>query len=483
VVRHADRADAISATIEGKSWMHTADSKQWPKDPPLSDEGVKTAQAIGQSLHSLAAACSHSSVVVACSPYLRCVQTAIGICERLPGARLLFDLSLGEIYGPSVMGTGEEPAAVTRSIEQLLAYCRARGVTCSPQAIGRWPVWPEDVDKARVRLASRFLVYLKRSADVQRNFILVTHADGVAAALRVMPSHYDQVAQRVEYGGRFMASRSYAGDLSQSLGSTSTQDALAPFREIDEAGPSSVSSASSDQEEPVLMRTASDGWQVETHDMWLAPSAEQRLSHGEYLRGLMQYSRLPNSGRVNELLRELCATATTTLSEGASEDVWGLPPNGGEYDSLSPLSRQSTFVFGNSDVGSLSDLGRPEELTELVDFSMVGSPGACSFGLGDTLRNTATTTTPMSVAAGTPASASGSPLNLSTGSILMRRRGNGALVSADVGQPLMMMTPASQQVIPASMSDITPAAEEPALELGASRLLNKRRVRVESTST
>eukprot|EP00438_Fugacium_kawagutii_P002534 Skav207750 [mRNA] locus=scaffold181:71271:72819:- [translate_table: standard] len=43
--------------------------------------------------------------VVVCSPYSRCVQTAVKICKRLgPNVKMLIDLSLGEVYGPSVMG-------------------------------------------------------------------------------------------------------------------------------------------------------------------------------------------------------------------------------------------------------------------------------------------------------------------------------------------------------------------------------------------
>lgn len=73
--------------------------------------------------------------------------------------------------------------------------------------IGEWPTWGEDLLCARRRYAARFLTYLNRHKITRRNFIIVTHADCVGAALSMMPSQVDQLIQSVEYGGLFFASR------------------------------------------------------------------------------------------------------------------------------------------------------------------------------------------------------------------------------------------------------------------------------------
>eukprot|EP00418_Pyrodinium_bahamense_P063503 CAMPEP_0179091980 /NCGR_PEP_ID=MMETSP0796-20121207/42045_1 /TAXON_ID=73915 /ORGANISM="Pyrodinium bahamense, Strain pbaha01" /LENGTH=252 /DNA_ID=CAMNT_0020789579 /DNA_START=19 /DNA_END=775 /DNA_ORIENTATION=- len=208
VVRHTERADSWSATVNGESWHHTDDFRRWgPMDPPLSDDGLQAAGVIGQRLRGSAEACGAELHVVVSSPYLRCVQTAVEICRELgPSVRMLLDSSLGEIYGPSVMGP-EEPAGTTRPTELLVDYCRARGVVCPLHGVGQQAFWPEDLAAARRRFAGRFLEYIHRGTKVQRNFVLVTHADCLGAALRLMPTHADQIVRRADFGAMFLARR------------------------------------------------------------------------------------------------------------------------------------------------------------------------------------------------------------------------------------------------------------------------------------
>jgi hypothetical protein len=142
VARHCERADGVYAFVNGERWTCTEDFARWPVDPPLSDAGLEAAVDMGQHLRRASAAQGSAVHVVVSSPYFRCLQTAVEVCKALgPGARLLVDRSLGEIYGPSVMGQ-TEPLCAVRPMEDLQAYCRSTGVACNPRVIGKWPTWP-----------------------------------------------------------------------------------------------------------------------------------------------------------------------------------------------------------------------------------------------------------------------------------------------------------------------------------------------------
>lgn len=81
VARHAERVDYVVRTAEGRSWQQTADR---PWDTPITDAGVRQANALGQAIHDHCAALGLPPVTrVICSPLLRCVQTAAGLCDTL----------------------------------------------------------------------------------------------------------------------------------------------------------------------------------------------------------------------------------------------------------------------------------------------------------------------------------------------------------------------------------------------------------------
>jgi len=207
VVRHTERADAPWARLGGDWWFKSEDFEAWPMDPPLSDSGIEAAEGIGAKFCELAQEQGCSVHVVVSSPYFRCVQTAVEICRKIgSGVRMLVDLDLGEVFGPCVMSP-DEPLQTVRPKEELLAYCRRRGVDCSSTLLGRWPEWPESMVAARVRFIGTFLAYLRRSVSTLRNFVIVTHADGVGSMLSMMPSIGDNTIEKVEYGGMVFASR------------------------------------------------------------------------------------------------------------------------------------------------------------------------------------------------------------------------------------------------------------------------------------
>merc|ERR1719460_1538457 len=192
---------------------------KWPLDPPLSDKGLEAAKATAERLNSITEGSGVQIHVIISSPYYRCIQTAVEIARGLKHrTRLLIDRSLGEIFGPSVMGTNE-PTHTVRPIEHTRAYCQSRGVCVHTKLIGKWPTWPEHLRDARKRFAVRFLTYLHRSAVAKRNFMLVTHADGVAATVGLMPSEADNTVEAVDYGGLFYARRQCKESSSKSAAS------------------------------------------------------------------------------------------------------------------------------------------------------------------------------------------------------------------------------------------------------------------------
>jgi len=206
VIRHTERADAPFAAVTPgmPRWTQSPDFANWPFDPPLSEEGKKAADEIGKRVLDFSKRCGTKVSVIVSSPYTRCLQTASRICAQLDG-KIIVDNSLGEIFGPSIMGSTEPKYCVRGADEALTRTVRKRQLIRQPRALGSWPKWPEEARAARHRFATRFLTYLQRSLTTKRNFLLVTHADCVGAALGVMPSHCGRIVEKIEYGGMFLA--------------------------------------------------------------------------------------------------------------------------------------------------------------------------------------------------------------------------------------------------------------------------------------
>lgn len=222
VVRHAERADGVYSFFEGGRWTATEDFSQWPLDPPLSDAGHTQADGLGDHIKAFAAGKGSEFHVVISSPYLRCIQTAARICKRLgPDVKMLVDQSIGEVYGPSVMGE-VQPHCQVRAFAEAEKYCRSLGVDVVRCAIGSPPAWPETLKDARTRYALRFLSYLQRLAVAKRNFLLVTHGDCLGTVFGILPDQKDRRVHKVEYGGTVLASRPSKYATTSPRGSTSS---------------------------------------------------------------------------------------------------------------------------------------------------------------------------------------------------------------------------------------------------------------------
>lgn len=187
--------------------MHTQDYAQYPFDPPLSDDGERGALELAQEIKVCAQRRETTIHVVICSPYLRCAQTAAVICRELgPSTILMFDQSCGEIFGEAIFGP-TEPEVVHRDFASVVEDCEARGVTrIAPASVGTRPCWGgETLPDGRQRFNEAFLAYVHRSTEKTRNFLVVTHADCVAAAATLLPGARD--ISKVHPGAVLMAQR------------------------------------------------------------------------------------------------------------------------------------------------------------------------------------------------------------------------------------------------------------------------------------
>lgn len=205
MIRHTEREDTAN------QWCHEALQQVcWRSDPALSSEGIKQASLIASEI----ARKSQSKFdVVVTSPYFRCVQTAVELCKHVgTDTSLLLDRSLGEVYGPQVLGEECQPApgSLLREFDDVRRYCEENGIKVRTKVVGTWPQWGEHKGMARVRFVRRFLQYLQRSQRTGLSFALVTHGDGVAAMLSTMPAMQGRVIKQVGFGGYFLAKTSVA---------------------------------------------------------------------------------------------------------------------------------------------------------------------------------------------------------------------------------------------------------------------------------
>jgi len=337
VIRHAERADGAFAFCGGQRWTQSDDFVKFPHDPPLSDEGFSSARTIALRCRGFAEECGTKVNVVVTSPFARCVQTAVVIRQVLgPGTRMLIDRGIGEIFGPNVMGP-VEPTCATRPLEQIPKNNLKRSAFIA-KTVGESPKWPEDTKSARQRFATRFLTYLQRSMTTKRNFILVTHADCVGAALSMMPSHAGQVAEKIDYCGMFLARlqaqdeepsiRSLIGGFLNSSSAWKGPETVKEEQENDEAFPGE------DLEADELPETMNEGWKVQTFGLTL-----NRLESSSAVFGRRAKALSKNSAFTQEQIRQLLhAMDSAPLGDSLNK------PNAAKADHMS----ESTLLFGES---------------------------------------------------------------------------------------------------------------------------------------
>lgn len=308
VVRHAERADAAFALLNGQGWSSSEDAKRWPLDPPLSDDGEVGAREAAEVIHGCSKRLQSALDVVIALPYLRCLQTAAVICNKLgPNTRLMIDASVGEIFGPSVLGDGE-PQCHRRPLQSLLQECKVRGVeNACPKQFGTDPSWPETLSEGRQRFAESFLKYQHLSHCSCRSVVIVTHGDCVEAATRLFPMQ--SRVKAVEPGGMLLASRRLHKSSELCLSSLTSQsrwgissamhasDALRDMTSDDVPSPT----------QPVCSaKETLGGWSVESYLIHYASSQRSQDARFKKVKKNMAHLNSPWSpllpGRVEELL-------------------------------------------------------------------------------------------------------------------------------------------------------------------------------------
>eukprot|EP00929_Paragymnodinium_shiwhaense_P065606 TRINITY_DN32867_c0_g1_i2.p1 TRINITY_DN32867_c0_g1~~TRINITY_DN32867_c0_g1_i2.p1 ORF type:complete len:495 (+),score=82.62 TRINITY_DN32867_c0_g1_i2:56-1540(+) len=374
VVRHCERADDVAGLYEGGRWTQTEDFLEWPLDPPLSDGGFESARTVGEKCQMLANDHGSRFHVVVTSPYCRCVQTAVEICATMGNdVRLLIDYSLGEVYGPSVLGQ-VEPTGLLRPASKLAAYLESRGVSRRKvPVVGETPRWPESLKAARTRYASRFLKYLNRSVKARKNFLLVTHADGVGAALAVMPSQQEQNILSVDSGGFFAGVKhkprgtsTWATGGYASMGRGMIRVAWSALKTPSEGGAGGEETCDNVHGEEALPPTSQDGWQIHTSGIGLQRRTGQRGALARRINALSQFSDLPQT-RIELLLGTMNNAPLDGTSIGDDGEFDRLPTLLSSTDSLMQgpvMVSLSTYAFGASDLDLSGNLGCLQEVTE-----------------------------------------------------------------------------------------------------------------------
>lgn len=185
VLRHGDRLDNVD-----DKWLGQA-ARPW--DPPLHETGVARAIRTGRTLRTDAGFPIHRILV---SPFLRCVQTAVGAISGLSAnaetdpetepsrIKVSIEFGLCEMLNniairPKVAPNNWELGFNVAELEALFPF---GSVDYSAEPVYKeLPKRPEEVGEARSRYANIF----KALADNYRNenLLLVTHGEGVGVAV------------------------------------------------------------------------------------------------------------------------------------------------------------------------------------------------------------------------------------------------------------------------------------------------------------
>jgi broad specificity phosphatase PhoE len=187
VLRHSERKDYVD-----KTYKTSPEGQAWPVDAPLTERGIELAAEVAQELAVLHETACFAAI--ATSPYRRCMETAAQVAKALK-LPVTIDQELGEVRDremPKDHPAHRSPKQLVEMAEQLeldvlnpFLEDEGEGFGEGYKVFGKEPDWPETLDGAKLRYNVRIENYIEQSQKHQRNFILVTHADAVAAVLGV----------------------------------------------------------------------------------------------------------------------------------------------------------------------------------------------------------------------------------------------------------------------------------------------------------
>jgi broad specificity phosphatase PhoE len=209
VLRHSERQDRMDPTYHS-----TPAGKEWPHDTPITEAGVKLATTVANEIQLLNEKAKF--VAIACSPYRRCLETAAPVAKLL-NVPVVIDQELGEVFDDTMPNPAKERSPF-RSPTELADFADSLGMRLmNPELddggvklFGKPPIWPETLEDAKKRFVVRIETYIEQSAQTRQNFVLVTHADAVAAALELFERGYADI-QNMDFCARLVAERSLKG--------------------------------------------------------------------------------------------------------------------------------------------------------------------------------------------------------------------------------------------------------------------------------
>jgi broad specificity phosphatase PhoE len=178
ILRHSERLDHVD-----KNYKSTPHGQLWPFDTPLTDKGIQLAKDTAIELVAVHKRAKFTCVVS--SPYHRCMQTAAEVakCFKLP---LIIDQEVGEVWEEEM----PSDAPPHRKPMQLQEMAKELGVEVKNPLLpeggfklfGKPPAkHAETLEEGHKRCTVRVQYYIEQSSKTQQNFIICSHAPGVAA--------------------------------------------------------------------------------------------------------------------------------------------------------------------------------------------------------------------------------------------------------------------------------------------------------------
>jgi len=179
LLRHSERQDYMEPTY------HDSDEgKAWPHDCPITKNGITLARQVSKEIAEIHKEAPFSAIIT--SPYRRCLMTAREVAKKLK-LPVMIDQEMGEVWDdkmphdPTPWRSPLQLKELTKSMK--LSVVNPLEDNGDIKCFGRKPKWPESLEQAKKRYCSRIETYIERSAESLQNFVLVTHADALAAAL------------------------------------------------------------------------------------------------------------------------------------------------------------------------------------------------------------------------------------------------------------------------------------------------------------
>lgn len=206
LLRHSERRDYVD-----KTWKETEEGKTWPHDAPLTTAGWALAKEHAEEIAELHQKSKFSAIST--SPYRRCMETASVVAERLK-LPVIIDQEMGEIWEKK-MGDEKLPWRSSLELRKMAKDLKIKKLANpveedgSLKLFGKLPTFPESLDQGRKRYLVRTEHYIQRSGQLKQNFVLVCHADAVAAVLEMFERGCADIS-KMEFCARIIAKRNEA---------------------------------------------------------------------------------------------------------------------------------------------------------------------------------------------------------------------------------------------------------------------------------